>query len=68
MIKLYFLFVLCLLISFATKAQGTSKESLNNIEQLNVLPISDGDIFEGSQINNINNSSQNFRARVQLMN
>ena len=55
MIKLYFLFVLCLLISFATKAQGKSKESLNNIEQLNVLPISDGNIFEGSQINNINN-------------
>ena len=60
MIKLYFLFVLCLLISFATKAQGKSKESLNNIEQLNVLPISDGDIFEGSQINNINNSSENI--------
>lgn len=60
MIKLYFLFVLCLLISFATKAQGKSKESLNNIEQLNVLPISDGDIFEGSQSNNINNSSENI--------
>ena len=60
MIKLYFLFVLCLLISFATKAQGKSKESLNNIEQLNVLPISDGNIFEGSQINNINNSSENI--------
>ena len=60
MIKLYFLFVLCLLISFATKAQGKSKESLNNIEQLKVLPISDGDIFEGSQSNNINNSSENI--------